>query len=56
MAEMMGLADKDVKTIVLSFFYRSKKMDRSEIMIKMEKRKILKKNPNGMYGDEKCII
>lgn len=43
MAEMMGLADKDVKTIVLSFFYRSKKMDRSEIMIKWKKERYKKK-------------
>lgn len=37
MAKMMRLADKDIKTTVLSFFYRSKKMDRSEIMIKWKK-------------------
>lgn len=38
MAKMMRLADKDIKTTVLSFFYRSKKMDRSEIVIKWKKK------------------
>lgn len=43
MAGMMELADKDVKATVLSFFYKSKKMNRSENMIKWKKKKRYKK-------------
>ena len=54
MAGIMELVDKDDKTTIISLPYTFKKVEENNIM--KWKRKILKKRPSEIYGDEKYII